>query len=134
MDPPVLHPRQVTFLPLIVLDLGLVAVCSAVLTPVMCWLAAGESHARLHRWWTGPMEELLALWRRLHALSKERVAALEAAAAGGSNAVTALSGVNSGAPVLDCLVVVIGCHCHRCWRGVQSTGWHAGLRYCSGRC
>ena len=75
----------------------------------MCWLAAGESHARLHRWWTGPMEELLGLWRRLHALSKERVAALEAAAAGGSNAVVALSGVNSGAPVLDCLVVVIGC-------------------------
>ena len=59
------------------------------------------------------MEELLALWRRLHALSKERVAALEAAAAGGSNAVVALSGVNSGAPVLDCLVVVIGCLVNR---------------------
>ena len=109
MDPPVLYPRQVTFLPLIVPDLGLVAACGAVLTPIVCRFAAGESHARLHRWWTGPMEELLGLWRRLHALSKERVAALEAAAAGGSNAVVALSGVNSGAPVLDCLVVVIGC-------------------------
>ena len=62
MDPPVLHPRRVTFLPLIVPDLGLVAACSAVLTPAVCSFAAGESHARLHRWWTGPMEELLAAW------------------------------------------------------------------------
>ena len=54
------------------------------------------------------MQELCDLWRQLHALSKQRILALHAAADGGTNALAALSGTNSGAPVLDCMVIMLG--------------------------
>jgi hypothetical protein len=44
----------------------------------------GEDHAKLHKWWREPMQELCDLWRQLQALSKQRIAALHAAADGGA--------------------------------------------------
>ena len=68
----------------------------------------GHEHAQLHKWWQDPMRELCDLWRQLHSLCKRRIQLLHAAADGGTNALAALSGTNSGAPVLDCLVIMLG--------------------------
>lgn len=75
----------------------------------------GAKHKRLHRWWHGPMEELLALWRKMNALLLQRIATLQAAAAGGADALLRLSngGTSSGGGtsvvnVLDATVVVLG--------------------------
>ena len=68
----------------------------------------GHDHAQLHKWWQEPMRELCDLWRQLQLLSTRRIQLLHAAADGGTNALAALSGTNSGAPVLDCLVIMLG--------------------------
>jgi hypothetical protein len=79
----------------------------------------GDDHAKLHKWWHEPMRELCELWRQLHSLCHQRILALHAAADGGTNALAALSGTNSGASVLDCLVIMLGdlnraCHTTSC--------------------